>query len=121
MSCSASASLSSLSTRRNVPGHGTFQETLAGRDANTSCTMAERGGADKVTRIDEAAVKFDAGNCEELSKVSIKCLSDLGYDRAAASTTCKEHIDAYRECRRLENEAKRQANSAWFKSVTGRG
>ena len=83
--------------------------------------MAERGGADKVTRIDEAAVKFDAGNCEELSKASIKCLSDLGYDRAAASTTCKEHIDAYRECRRLENEAKRQANSAWFKSVTGRG
>ena len=75
--------------------------------------MATRGGADKVTRPEEARVKFDAGNCDALGKASVKCIEDLGYDRRAASTACKVHFDAYKECRKEQNEAKRKANAEW--------
>lgn len=76
-------------------------------------TMAEpRGGPDKVMRTDEDKVKFDAGNCEALSKASIKCLEDIGYDRTLAQTVCKPQYDAYRECRKQENEMKRKMRSS---------
>ena len=49
-----------------------------------------------VTRLDEDKVKFDAGSCEELGKASMKCLSDIGYDKDKATVVCKVHYDAYR-------------------------
>lgn len=70
-----------------------------------------RGGPDKVSRTDEDKVKFDAGSCEALSKASIKCLEDIGYDRTVAQTACKVHYDAYKECRKKENEAKKALRS----------
>ena len=75
--------------------------------------MAEpRGGPDKVVRMNEEAVKFEAGDCEALSKASIKCLEDIGYDRTLAQTACKLQYDAYRECRKQQNEMKRKMRSA---------
>ena len=64
--------------------------------------------ASKIERIDEDKVKFDAGGCETLRVASIKCLEDIGYDRAAAASSCKLHFDAYKECRRQENAAKQK-------------
>ena len=69
--------------------------------------MAERGGANKVTRTDEDKVKFDAGGCDELQKESMKCVEDLGYDRTAAQTVCKPQFDAYRACRQKILDAKK--------------
>ena len=68
--------------------------------------------SDPIQRIDEDKVKFDAGSCEELSKASLKCLEDIGYDRQAAQTVCKPQYDAYKECRKKENEAKRAMRAA---------
>ena len=79
-------------------------------------TSPARGGADKVVRREEDKVKFDSGSCDALSKASLKCLEELGYDRQAASTVCKPHYDAYRECRKQQNEAKRIANAENTKS-----
>ena len=71
-----------------------------------------------VTRLDEDKVKFDAGSCEELGKASMKCLSDIGYDKDKATVVCKVHYDAYRECRKQQNEAKRKANEEYAKSFS---
>ena len=77
-----------------------------------------RGGANKVERVDESA-KFEAGNCETLRMASLKCIEDFGYDRAAAATGCKTHYDAYRECRRLQNEERTKANGEYMKNFWG--
>ena len=70
-----------------------------------------RGGSGKVVRPDEG-VKFDAGSCEALGKASMKCLEEIGYDRNLAQTVCKPQYDAYRECRKQQQEAKKAANKA---------
>ena len=74
---------------------------------------ATRGGANKVIRTDEDKVKFDAGSCEELQKASMRCLEDVGYDRAVAKTACKPQYDAYKECRQKQLDAKKAANAEW--------
>ena len=80
--------------------------------------MDDRGGANKVVRLDEDKSKYDAGGCDALSRASVKCLEDLGYDKKAAQTACKVHYDAYRECRKQQNEAKRMANGGfWGRSL----
>ena len=74
---------------------------------------AQRTGAAQTHgRIDEGASRFDAGSCEALGKNSIKCIEDHGYDRAAPA--CKVHFEAYKECRRKENEARRAKPKSIF-------
>ena len=73
--------------------------------------MADRGGAGKVVRTDEDVVKFDAGSCEALQQASLKCLESIGYDKTAAQTVCKVHYDAYRDCRKAQNEEKKRMRS----------
>ena len=73
--------------------------------------------AGNTVRIDEDVVKFDGGSCEELSKASMKCIEDMGYDKQAAAVSCKKHFDAYKECRKAQNLAKRAANQAQAVSI----
>lgn len=84
----------------------------------SSCTMstdsttsprAPREAAKPVVRIGEKTVKYVAGDCEALGKASIKCIEDHGFNRAHPA--CQVHYDAYKECRRKENEARRAANA----------
>ena len=84
--------------------------------SSSSDPTTERGG-DKIKRLDEDKVKFDVGDCEPLSKASMKCLEDLGYDRALARTECKPQHDAYRACRQQELDARKAANAEWAKRV----
>ena len=84
--------------------------------SSSSEPATERGG-DKIKRLDEDKVKFDVGDCEPLSKASMKCLEDLGYDRALARTECKPQHDAYRACRQQELDARKAANAEWAKKV----
>ena len=84
--------------------------------SSSSDPTTERGG-DKIKRLDEDKVKFDVGDCEPLSKASMKCLEDLGYDRALARTECKPQHDAYRACRQQELDARKAANAEWAKKV----
>ena len=84
--------------------------------SSSSEPTTERGG-DKIKRLDEDKVKFDVGDCEPLSKASMKCLEDLGYDRALARTECKPQHDAYRACRQQELDARKAANAEWAKRV----
>ncbi len=56
-------------------------------------------------RVDEDKSKYDGGDCALLGKASLKCIEDNGYDRKAPD--CQKHYEAYRECRRIDNEARR--------------
>ena len=90
--------------------------TMSSSSSSTAAS-SERGGAPKVSRTDEDKVKFDPGDCEPLSKASMKCLEDLGYDRAAARTICKPQYDAYRACRQKELDARKAANAEYAKKM----
>jgi hypothetical protein len=136
------------SLRRGRPSgaFGNFQATMSDASEETT-SRATRGGAGKNTVIGSEAVKFHAGSCEELSRASLKCIEDLGYDKTAAKTAsatglqpvlvcllaprletavdtplsscvtqaCKEHYDAYRDCRKAENDARLAANAEFAK------
>ena len=82
--------------------------------ASNSPDQADRSTAARaVTRNQEEAVKFSAGSCEELGKASIKCIEQHDYNRN--DPACKEHFDAYRECRKQQNLDRR----AKFPSLFG--
>ena len=52
-------------------------------------------------------MRFDAAECDELGKASIRCLEAHGYDRGA----CQEAFSAYRECKKEAGRKKRETPS----------
>lgn len=53
--------------------------------------------------------KFDAKDCDALSRNSIRCLEENNGDRSAPA--CQPHFEAYRECKKQLLQALRAANA----------
>lgn len=67
-----------------------------------------RSDAARALKRPDERVKYDAGDCDELGKASQRCLERVGFDRAVAAIQCKQHYEAYRDCRRAVTAAKRK-------------
>ena len=79
-------------------------------EAEAAAARSEAARA--VARLDEDKTKYDGGSCEELGKASVKCIEDHGYDRSHPD--CQKHFDAYKECRKKQNDSRRQLKSLFF-------
>lgn len=73
--------------------------------------FAGSAAARQVKRLDEERSKYKPGNCEELGRASIKCIEENNYNRKAAA--CQGHFDAYKACRKEENDARRAKKLLW--------